>query len=375
MSTSTGLIWQGFDYRWLKHPHRLSYLGTWFDYEPRGNELSGDHRFEVKIGAWPGDRADYRVGYGNFESSSVFVGYGAQAKIRLAARLGEVGGVNDPVSVTVRLADLQSTWTGARSGFDRAAVVLNGFHLAVEKGLKDEHGEAWTSGWHLGRLGFWIPPDSVQIRGDRVTFEVERRFGPSHSPDPFTHAGPGGLGQWPEAAVCAYHLTLHYAVVAGPSADFDFEADELELSARRGTTSYTHFEETLWKGPPGFAGAMPALTGFEVSLRDARRNGDRRDARYIRELRMGLGPARWEAERGTLRARTHFEFSNDADTPGTAKDWSLKGSVKTMGLFFRSGSLPGWRRLQGSVENSGQRSLGTPLSEVQAVEVGSGNLA
>ncbi len=364
---SDGLLWQGFDYRWDKHPHRLSYLGSWFDYE-FSRRLQAEHSFEAKIGAFPGDRADYGVGYGLFRARDVFVGFGQRAGIRLAAPLGRLFGVGDPITIRLPWADLQSTWTGPRAGFERAAVVLNGFHLAVDPDMDRVDGDPWTSGWHLGHLGFWIPQDSVQLEGGELSFRLERRFGPALSPDPFTEPHPRGPGRWPESATCVYRLTLHYAVIAGAAADFAFEPQELPLSATQPTTSHRASEQTLWSGPSGFSGAMPAISGFDVALQDAR-DPDRdtvRDARYIRELRVALGPARFDPATGSLRARTMFAFSNDGDLPGTAKDWRLSGSVKTVGLFFRDGTLPSWKRRRGFVENGSFGGLDEPLRDVQA---------
>lgn len=271
-------VWQGFEFTWLRTPHRLNRLGSWLDELEHDSEgTRGTARACLTVGRVP-DRGRARTWLAAFSAPDVrFVD--GELELELAARVGE--------EALQRGELVRHALDGAAP--EASTVILRGFELVCT---------SHPAGVHAQGLGMRL--GGLRAGGGWVSFVPEFLVHANNSPDPLT--------TW--SGEYRYRVRMLYTVVLGaPGA--------LAASVPRNDTACValdHGRERPALGPfeargrPGFENGVIALRGFWFQQRH--QGGSKRDGRYLRQLEARVEERSYDPRRGCAEWHPHCWFSN-----------------------------------------------------------------
>lgn len=301
---SAGLLWNGFSYDWRDHPHRLSLLTsrTSVDRVDRyTGHLTGRHEFEVRIGSFPADAADY-VGHTEaVRSTTVDFAHVRVGPIELAAP------INDPAEQTIACrfdpADLGLPAGTVRTR--RVAALLGGFR--IHRVVVDGH----DSGWHFQGLGVSVGGARYEADG-RIAFDATAFVHAADSPDAIN--GFDYSGDWREAwGPTRYRVWIDVVLVAGSRRDLAVRSVTRRHEVDDLTTSATRSSRVRLAGAARFPDrrAFLGTSGFRVEI-DA---DTRREGRYIRSLEVSADRFVYHPSTGLGAFTVTHGFSNRSAIP------------------------------------------------------------
>lgn len=269
------VVWQGFDFEWLRTPHRLNAIGSTVvgAWDMATGVLSGSHRARFSVGRVP-DQGVARTWLTGIRSPSLLF-WDGEAVAHLEADIGHPASARgDRVEVALP------------PGL-RATVILRGFELLCR---------SCPVGLHTQGFGVSLSEVARTPRG--LSFVPETFVHASNSPDPIT-SGRGGY---------AYDVHVHYTVIAGPEDQvaFDEHPDDTPLRHR-----HTHRRggpplEVVHRALDPLERSVLAIRGFRWQQLHRGRWG--RDGRFVRRLQAFLPQV--ERADGELRCRPQLHFSN-----------------------------------------------------------------
>jgi len=278
MSAGAIPLWQGFDFAWLRAPHRLNHLASLIDasWDPVQAALAGEYEARFTVGRVP-DRGTARTFLTGLHTTALAATSGT-ATLEAHGEIGRPATVRgDPIAVPL---------PPGRGG----TVLLQGFDLRCTSN---------TVGLHTRGFGFRL----VEVPGEdgTITFVPELFVHPANSPDLVTH----GFGAW------TYRARVDWTVLAGDAASAAFVADPDR--APRVRHHHRNSRQPHRPGPivipphPLLARSALAISGFSWTQRHAGRFG--RAGRFLRRLEIGLADQHRHPD-GTLEVAPHLWFSN-----------------------------------------------------------------
>lgn len=317
---SKHFIWNGFNYRWNRYPHRLSILGSQFNnLICQQHTLSAYHDFSVKIGNYPKDYAHYQIPYTSLHLPEVFLGSGRTPPLLIDTPVEHL--FKQKFQIKVNLNDLlhignytQSFKIGKRY---ELSVLLNGFYLQATNN---------RSGWHFGGLGIIIDnPQRIDSR--TVSFDILVKCRPAQSPEPAPHGNKSPNNEpWTITQNCRYHLFVDYVIVAARPKKIHLLNKKITDTAEK-SYSFLHQSKmadtlSMKKLPKAFIG----IQGFDFLL-NSHKGDDYKHGRYFRQL--GAMINNMSLEQQLLQYQAHLIFSNTVlnENKLTAFPWNIEASM------------------------------------------------
>ncbi len=351
-----GLIWNGFEYEWKGHPHRLSILGSRHRNKQFGEHaLDAEHRFEVKIGSYPGDTAEYDTKYRHFRTKKFFVGYGTRSGIVVQGLVNHAAEATTRVQIAID--ELETSYDGLEwSNFEEVKVLLNGFLVEASRDYD------YDSGWHFGGLGIKIT--NPKVESGLLSFDLWTHVRPSKSPDPMTGQV---FGKWKNNDPCKYEFTVDFVVLCGASRHLHFTNKTFETTPENEVDyTYTLKPENVGdtvdevftrartvQGKRGYPNAIPGLFGFYFHVTDGGWSNEK-DGRYIRSLGARVRTFSYDAASGTAEIGPLLRFSSR----GTVNyNWNLTARLDTTLVQLRGVREVGYGHIEDATSGGGGRQI------------------
>ena len=335
---SAGMLWNGFGYEWQEHPHRLSILSTRFvtdDVDRWTGNLEGHHEFEVQIGNFPPDSADYWSACQVARSAVARFSTHRVGPIVLTSRIGRPA--EGKVEVVLEPAALG---LAGPPGNLRAEVVLAGF--TVRRGVV--HGQ--DSGWHFQGLGLGVGRATFDSDG-RLRFEANAFVHPANSPDPFN--GFDYLGDWnPDWGDCKYQIWIDCAILVAPRSAMVGREVVVSNRSSAPTTAETFSDDVVVTGASKFPDnhALLGMTGFRFEIDGP---NTQQDGRYIRALQAYADRFSYDPDTRKARFRVAHSFSNEGTI---AYKWTLESESRHRLIEIRDRDFESrWKSVRGNLDN------------------------
>jgi len=336
---SQHILWNGFQYKWNRFPHRLSILGSRFNnaiYRP--NNISVYHEQALKIGNLWQEMANYTTTYTALQIANVYMGNGRTPTIEINTPIEQL--FDQTFTFKVRLAELYSSSNHLFFSDNQAltaSVLLNGFFLRPLNNI---------SGWHLGGWGLKIV-SATMLNHEEVQFEVRVYCRPAASPEPAPHGNKDENNvKWTAAIPCCYELEIDYSIIVAAAANIDIADMNLNSEAER----VYHFDKKITIdapfNPDKYQNAFVGLRGFYFQLSSHKAKA-KKTGRYIRHLSAYLNDLKVDAKTGKVSCQGNFGFSNTILNKKviTALPWNLKTDLYVSriaineAMQFRHGNL------------------------------------
>lgn len=335
---SAGLLWNGFGYEWQEHPHRLSILSSRYvvdDVDRWTGNVEGRHEFEVRIGAFPEDSADYWSACLAARSTAVQFGRCRVGPIVLSTPIDRPVEAKVAAALEARDLGLASIPPG-----HRAEVLLAGF--TVRAATVDGH----DSGWHFQGLGIGVGTASIGSDA-RVRFSASASVHPANSPDPIN--GFDYAGDWnPRRGNCKYQVWIDCAVLVAPPSAMVGREVVVSNRSKEPTTAESFSRDVVAQGTSTFPqnGALLGMTGFRFAIDGP---NTRMDGRYIRRLEAMTRGFSYDPDTRKARFRVVHAFSNEGTI---AYKWTLESESRHRLIEVRDRDLETrWERTRGNLDS------------------------